>query len=135
MTRLKKALSQLPAWIFTLITLLAILWLTLAPKPLGEEPPSFFPGADKVVHAIMFGGLTLVLLLDRQRKRGWKQVNIIYYLICATLSSILGIIIEYLQDNMELGRGFDFLDIVADIAGSYIFGGLYLLFQKSWSEN
>lgn len=135
MTRLKKAISQLPAWIFTLITLLAILWLTLAPKPLGEEPPSLFPGADKVVHAIMFGGLTLMLLLDRQRKRGWNRASTSYYLICATLSSILGIIIEYLQDKMGLGRGFDSMDMVADIAGSYIFGGLYLIFQKSWSEN
>ena len=46
------------------------------PDPLGDDAPTLFPGADKVVHAIMFGfldaaaGLSEEAWLERDRIRG-----------------------------------------------------------------
>ncbi len=48
----------------TAVVVLAILWLTLAPKPLPDSDVHWFEGADKVVHGCMFGGLFFVMGLD-----------------------------------------------------------------------
>ena len=127
-----KGLSNLPAWIFSIVTMLAILWLTLAPKPLGDEPPMFFPGVDKMVHGIMFGFLGAMMMFDWQRKHGWQQVYIRRIFVCATISATLGILIEFAQAGMGLGRGFEIGDIVADTVGAYFFGVMWLLFQRYW---
>ena len=40
MEKLRAALSRLPQWVFTAATTLLILWLTLAPDPLGDDAPT-----------------------------------------------------------------------------------------------
>ena len=134
MDRWKPVLTRFPAWTFTFLTLAAILWLTLAPKPLGEEPPPLFEGADKIVHGIMFGGLTSMMLLDWQRKHGWTPTGWVRAMICSSLSSIVGIIIEMAQSSMGLGREFELGDIVSDTVGAFIFGVGYIFLQKIWCQ-
>ncbi|MCH5235396.1 MAG: VanZ family protein [Muribaculaceae bacterium] len=126
MESLRKSLSRLPAWLLSIVTMLVILWLTLAPKPLGDEPPSLFEGADKVVHGLMFGFLTSMMLLDWERKHHWKKAYPGRIFVCATLSATLGILIEFVQAGMGLGRGFEYGDIAADTIGAYIFAILWL---------
>lgn len=135
MERARQILSRFPAHIFSLVTFLVILWLTLAPRPLGEEPPRFFEGADKIVHAIMFGGFSWTLLLDWQRKHGWKKVFPYRGLVYALGSALLGIAIEFTQAGMGLGRGFEYADIIADTAGAFIFTWIWMILQKFWDEN
>lgn len=135
MERIRKSLSAMPSWIFTIIVLMAILWLTLAPKPLGDEMPPLFPGADKIAHAIMFGGFSLVMLLDWQRKHGWKPVFARRVLVVALISSLLGAIIEVLQTCMGIGRGYEFGDIIADTVGAFLFAWFYLVWQKYWMKD
>lgn len=129
-----RTLSRLPAWLFSILTLALILWLTLAPKPLGEEPPTLFPGADKIVHALMFGFLTAMFLLDFQRKNNWKTLGWWTAMSGASLSTAIGISIEYLQNAMGLGRGFEVADIVADTLGSFIAGTLWIPTQNLWLD-
>lgn len=117
-----------------MLTTLAILWLTLAPKPLGENPPELFPGADKLVHAIMFGGLASMMLLDIQRKNRWRPVTGSRVWICALISSIFGALIEVAQAGMGMGRGFEFTDIIADTIGAFFFVAMYIFLQKIWAE-
>lgn len=130
---LRLLLSRIPAGVFSGLTVAAILWLTLAPKPLGENPPPLFPGADKIAHAVMFGGFTLTLALDWQRKHRWNPVTPERVLIYAISSAFLGIVIEFLQAAMGLGRGFEIADMIADIIGAFFFGLLYLFSQKLWT--
>lgn len=130
----KKRLSKIPAGTFTIFTVLAILWLTLAPKPLGEKPPSLFEGADKLAHAVMFGGLAIIILFDRQRKHNWKTIPWPIVLLAASVSSIIGILIEIIQDRMGLGRGFETGDIIADVSGAFIFSLIWLFLQNFWIE-
>lgn len=111
-------LRQIPEWQPTVTVVCLILYLTLLPRPLGEEEIFLFPHADKVVHLLMFGGLTGTVLYDRWRTGrplGWKGA-----LIVATLSSLFGVLVEILQSAMHMGRsGNDILDIAADVAGAY----------------
>lgn len=134
MERMKRLLTGLPALLFSGIVFIAILWLTLAPKPLGENPPPLFPGADKLAHAIMFGGFTSTLLLDWQRKHQWSDVTSQRAMLFAGLSAIFGIIIEFLQAGMGLGRGLEIEDMIADTCGAFLAGLAWIALQKNWSS-
>ncbi len=142
----KRTLQRWPPWILTIIVSLAILYLTLVPQPLPDDTPKLFPGADKVVHALMFGGLTFVILLDRQRRENyrlngadsqntfWQPLSKKFVWTVAAVSALAGIIIECLQWVMGLGRGFEVGDILADTIGSFVFAALWLIFQHHWID-
>ena len=132
--KLKRMLEALPSWILTIVVTLAILYLTLWPDPLPDDTPQLFPGADKVVHALMFGGLTLVLLIDRQRGMHWRPLGKRFVWSVALASAVFGAVIECLQWAMGLGRGFEIADIIADTVGSLLFALLWLRFQCRWSS-
>ncbi|MCH5229368.1 MAG: VanZ family protein [Muribaculaceae bacterium] len=132
MERIRRSLSMLPPWIFTAIVTIAILWLTLAPKPLGDNPPPLFPGADKLAHSLMFGGLAIVILIDQQRRKNWKPEVLLQIFIAGLISAFFGIMIEFVQAWMGLGRGFEYGDIVADTTGAFFFAFLFFILQKSW---
>lgn len=126
-------MSGLPPAIFSLITLIVILYLTLFPHPLGEEMPPLFPGADKLVHAVMFGFLTLMLLLDKQRKNNWKTVTWATDFKAMMISACIGIAIEFAQFWMALGRSFELFDMIADCIGVGVSGLAWIIFQPLWS--
>ena len=132
--KIRGVLSRIPQWAFTTVTVLAIIWLTLVPDPLGDDSPHLFPGADKVVHALMFGGLTSMILLDLQRRSEWRPVGKGVVWMAALTAASFGILIEFLQLWMGLGRGFEIADMVADTAGSAIVAILWLRLQIHWSE-
>lgn len=132
MIGIRERLSKTPPALFSVLTFLAICWLTLAPDPLGDDTPKLFPGADKVVHAIMFGGLTIMMLFDWQRRHHWQKTVWGQATLYATSSAILGAIIECFQSYMGLGRGFEWGDILADTVGAFLFAAIWMLFQKFW---
>lgn len=130
-SKLKNWLGQIPPWLFSILCALAILWLTIAPHPLGEDEIPMFAGADKVAHALMFGGFTLCLLFDRQRRQHWKAPRLMQFLEAVCLGFIFGFITELLQSIMELGRTAEMTDLLADLAGSLVFALLYIPIARS----
>ncbi len=108
---------KIPAWIATGLTVSAILWLTLARTPLPETDLPMFPGADKLVHAIMFGWLTLVVCWDRYASTH-KRLNPRQIAVCATISILFGGVVEIAQDVMGCGRSADIWDFTADTIGA-----------------
>lgn len=125
-------MTKLPAAVFTVVTGGVILWLTLAPKPLGDDPPKLFPGADKVVHAMMFGFLEAMMLLDWQRIHNWQKATWAMATLYATAVSFFGIFIECAQSYMGLGRGFEVGDIIADTVGPFLIASIWIPLQKYW---
>lgn len=112
-----KKLSSIPQWLFTIVTAIAILYLTLVPKPLPDNDISFWEHTDKVVHAIMFGGLYFVFYLDYNRKYGidkWKATTTWLTIVAVAM---VGGVIELVQDAMDMGRGGDIYDFISDTAG------------------
>lgn len=134
MNKIKEILTRLPAWILSMFTIMLILWLTLAPDPLGDETPMLFPGADKVVHALMFGSLTVMLLLDKERKSEWQLVSRSFISIVAVAVVGFGIAIEFIQRAMEMGRGFEVTDMIADCLGVALCAFGWAKFQYLWSK-
>ena len=111
---IRRIYSILPPGVPGGLVIAAILYLTLAPQPLGDDTPELFYGADKVVHAIMFGAMSFVLSLDRLMWRG----SVSPLIIIAIVSAATGIVIEFLQTCMDAGRSGDAADGVADVVGA-----------------
>ena len=111
-------LRWLPLNLPWILVLSAILYLTLAPHPLGEEELPLFPGADKIAHFIMFGVLTGAFIYDR-----WRfdiAITMRTAIIAALCSAFIGIGVEALQSLMDLGRsGNDTADAVANALGAF----------------
>ena len=122
---MKNIILKLPQLFCSIIVFLVILYLTLVPKPLPDSDIRLFPHADKVVHAIMFGGLYFCLVFDFLRNRArFHQSYIIPFSINITfiLSCIaLGGIIELVQSWLGLGRSCDIYDFYSDTAGVILF--------------
>ncbi|MDE5785047.1 MAG: VanZ family protein [Duncaniella sp.] len=113
---IRRVYGIIPAWLPGTLVVAAILYLTLAPRPLGDDTPELFEGADKVVHAIMFGAMSFTLALDRLMGRG--AISHMALAVIAAVTVVTGLGIELLQGVMECGRSGDMADGVADIAGA-----------------
>lgn len=110
-------LPAIPQWQPTVAVIAVICYLTLMPQPLRPDV-GFFEGADKVVHFLMFGGLTGTVIFDRWRV---KAVGVgMRFALCAAAASILfGLFVEWAQDAMQLGRtGRDPYDALANTLGA-----------------
>lgn len=119
----RKIIENIPPYQPTVAVLIAILYLTLLPQPLGEEDIHLFDGADKVVHFIMFGGLTGTYIFDRYRMS--RPVGLRGALMAALGSSLLGAMVEYMQYAMQMGRaGNDIYDAMANTAGAFCAVGI-----------
>lgn len=146
---LEKILLRLPAWSLTIVCGALIIYLTLVPKPLGEMQVSLFPGADKAVHGIMFGGFALCLAIDiwrrsplcvrttiksgeRRAESGEKplhRLGSIKILLAGGLSILFGGVIEIVQNAMHIGREGDVWDFVADCCGAILVTILLCIFD------
>lgn len=131
----KSLLDKLPPWILTIVCFLAICWLTLAPHPLPDNDIPLFPGADKLVHAIMFGGFTLCIILDWNRRHGWPVKITKADALAPDIASIFGIITEILQNEMNAGRSGDVWDLVADITGAFLVCGGWCAYKLKQQKN
>ncbi len=112
-------LREIPAYQPTLAVIVLILYLTLLPQPFGEEEIPLFPGADKIAHFMMFGGLTGTFIFDRWR---WdRPLNMRGALMTALCCAAFGALVEWLQSAMQLGRtGNDIYDALANTAGAFM---------------
>lgn len=108
-------------WIATALVVLCILYLTLVPRPLPDNDIDI-PGLDKVIHAIMFGGLAWVACIDlaRVKRRCFRKLSRRQLLKAAVTVALFGGAIEVAQQLMAMGRGGDIFDFLADIAGTII---------------
>ena len=87
-------LGFIPGYQPTVIVIALILFLTLLPRPLGEEDFQLFEGADKVVHFIMFGGLTGTFMYDRLMHLG-RTGNDLADILANTLGAFTAILVGY----------------------------------------
>ena len=124
----------IPPYFSTLIVFLAVCYLSLAPDPMPESQSIFdFPGADKVLHFVMYCGLTTTFCFDHYRRPTHRQNERIVFIIALITASIAGGIIEILQHTMNMGRSGDIADFVADIVGACAGIGMGVwLFAGRW---
>ena len=109
----------LKRWWPSMCVLAAVLWLTLAPHPVPDvEVPSFLgEHADKIVHCIMFGGLTGAVIFDFMRWRGRDCRLRPFVMWLAVGMLIFAAADEWAQGALGAGRTSDVWDFVADTVG------------------
>lgn len=94
-----------------------ILYATLSADPAGADELELFPGADKLIHAIMFGGLAGALAFDSCRS------NPAHYVSRSRMTAIaIGVILfgaadEAAQVVFTDSRSAEWLDFAADCTG------------------
>ncbi len=104
-----------------MITLAVILYATLSPNPaLAEDMPPI-PHLDKLIHAVMFGGLYGALVFDVYRKRKSENIQAcpdrrIMLLLAAGVVAF-SILDEIMQKELTTNRSAEFLDLLADWIG------------------
>lgn len=89
--------------------------LHIIPSDKIPNPPDWGFSVDKLVHFILFAGLSYLLLRQKYlKKREWKASDILLISIVATL---FGIIMEFIQIAVR-GREFNLIDLTADGLGA-----------------
>lgn len=92
--------------------------MLLRPGVENLEFPFMFEGIDKILHLSIFAMLGFCF------KAAFPKTKFMYFL---QIMIIYGLLTEILQDEMNLGRSLEGLDLVADIIGVLIG---YYIFQK-----
>ena len=103
-----------------MIVVAVILYATLFPDPAGVDDLPLIPHIDKLIHAIMFGGLAGALAFDYSRSHNIPKPSPRTMAAFAIASTLVGGGIELLQDAMQLGRGADWFDFLADAVGALV---------------
>lgn len=127
---MKAFLKKLYSLLFPVTwTLLTIILLCLPGSALPGAGIFILQGLDKIVHFILFGGITLLWGLYIRRTHSYpKQFKML--LLAALFSIALGITLEYVQRYYISNRTFDVNDIIADTIGAL---SIFLLLIKKKS--
>jgi VanZ family protein len=103
--------------IFSVITALVIMYLSLAPADTFSEVDEFgFQHLDKVVHLCMYFGLMIVLLFENRK----VLINNRSIFLLAIIPFIYGIIMELLQSWLTTTRFGETIDGLFDLAGIFL---------------
>lgn len=94
-----------------------IIYATWVPQPLEPETLPEIPGLDKVIHAVMTGGLLGALVFDTTRRQHWQPLSRRTMVWLALGAALFGIVDEVVQGLLPIGRPSDPLDLLADWAG------------------
>lgn len=115
---MRKALHTLLDYLPSIIVVATVIYLTCFPDPLHSARLPIFPHADKLVHAIMFGGVVAAFDFDYMRSRRTLTSNAKLTIL---LSAILfGAATELVQHFADISRSGDLLDFIADCIGIMI---------------
>lgn len=108
---------------------MCILYLSFASPSTFKKIPTF-DNEDKLVHILMYAGLTAVLIFDFRNHKKENNLCSIFVFACLLFPSILGGIIEIIQPTFFAPRTGSWGDFLADIIG--VFAGW--LFMFGWSR-
>jgi VanZ family protein len=101
----------------SIIIVLVILYLSFAPPSTFKGVPSF-NFEDKLVHLLLYGGLTTILMFDFRKYAKNNNTNLlVFVLACLVFPIFLGGTIEILQPLYFAPRTAEWLDWFSDIAG------------------
>jgi len=117
MTKIKKLITGF--WP-TAIVIGVILYATLSSDPLGADEIPPIPHLDKLIHAVMMGGLFGSLCFDMQRADKSKALSRRCLIVTALVIMAFGGIDEIVQATMDNDRSGDWLDLAADWTGTWV---------------
>lgn len=102
------------------IVVLIILYATWVPKPIDPNDLPKIPHIDKLMHAVLMGGLLGALLFDYRRamrEHTLTRRTVMWFALGVCLFSVVD---EVVQGLLPIGRPSDFYDLLADWFGVII---------------
>lgn len=116
-----KIKNFLKCWWPTIIVMAVVCYAIFFPDPVGDSMDMSIPHLDKLIHAIMMGGIVAAVAFDLQRADMSRNRLTFKTMAIITLSVMtFGVVSEILQSSMGLGRTGDIFDIAADWGGALI---------------
>lgn len=112
---MNRFLIILKRWWPSAVCVALILYATLNAHPVVADRFPAIPHLDKLIHAVMFGGLFGAICFDRVRAH--MTIGRRALIIIGMAVALFGLLTEIMQTEMHNGRSGDFYDLIADCAG------------------
>ena len=114
-------------WLSATIILIIFVLSLMSREELPQQPVINF---DKIVHTIMYGGLSCVIFFDgTNRFRLTLSKNKIFYSVLI-FPIVLGGVIELLQENFTETRSGDWFDFLFNAIGSILACAIALIINN-----
>ena len=112
-----KILDRIPRFLTSAVVTAGVLYLTLAPRPVGSVRIPLFEGADTGGQFMMCFAMAFAYHFDfRRGKKPVDEARLMGWIFVSL--SAFGGLIELAQWKMRMGRSGDWYDLLADIAGA-----------------
>jgi VanZ family protein len=120
-----------PQWLRILLSILYLgIVATLSLMPSDDVPDvQLFPYFDKVVHGCMYFGLTILACWTFHSEE--KRIRILYIVL---FSILWGMLMEFSQLEMMMGRAFEWTDEFSNSIGALLGAGLYAWIASSYRK-
>jgi len=114
-------------WLSALVLLIILVLCFIKTSSLPAPPVRNF---DKIVHAIMFLGLSGVIFFDNTRYLRFPISKVLIFWSTFIFPIALGGLIEILQANLTTYRSGDWFDFLYDIVGALVGWGIASLINS-----
>lgn len=114
------AMRRLLSYWPTALVLFVILYATWLPHPLPEDDIPPIPHIDKLIHAIMMGGLAAALMFDWYRVDRTHVLTLRRIILFTSVAMAFSVVDEIVQGLLPIGRPSDLVDLLADWGGCII---------------
>lgn len=104
----------------TALVVLVILYATWVPHPLPDDEIPPIPHVDKLIHAIMMGGLAAALMFDYYRSSAARRLSPRAVILFVAVAMGFSVVDEVVQGLLPIGRPSDPLDLLADWTGCFV---------------
>jgi len=114
-----------PKWLRVLLSLLYLAIVARLSLMAQEDIPDLelFPGFDKLVHGLMYFGLTILACWSFHAE---KQRSYIVYILLFAIA--WGLLMEVAQLQMQAGRAFEWKDELSNSIGALLGAFIYAFF-------
>jgi VanZ family protein len=114
------------AWLPAALWMVIIVSISILP---GSNVPSLkVPFADKLVHCGMYFVLSILLLHGLRQQYGFQEVRFASGFTAWAIATLWGTLMEVIQYQFTGTRHFEYLDILANIIGSLLGVGAFIIF-------
>lgn len=117
---MKQFLKKIPVGVLSAIAVVVIAYLSLSSDPLSGMRMHLFPHSDKVTHILMYFFAAIFFLTDYAKFRMPHHTKLNVEAALTAVAILMGLIMEVLQLVMQIGRGYDNLDIAANTIGALL---------------
>ncbi|MDD2283968.1 MAG: VanZ family protein [Paludibacter sp.] len=115
----------------TILTTLIIIVLSFARFPSLEQIPKV-TNWDKIVHFLMYAGLTVVVMWDYDKESNKNNEKWRFFLLCLAFPLFMGMFTEILQHLIASGRHGDIYDWISNTVGVFVGWGIFVVYKRSF---